>query len=111
MKAIISSRSGRAPLRKTQTQTSKSHWLCAVRGSAARRGSHDHRPGGPGRRGSLRQCEEPRDCCPQNAADELDPELIAMCIDEGDHFVTERSSSAAKNADADFKISLALRSS
>src|SRR5690606_7964209 len=55
--------------------------------------------------------EETGDCCPQNTANELDPELIAMRIDEGDHFVAGRSSSAAKNADADFKISLALRNS
>src|SRR5690606_36732410 len=34
-----------------------------------------------------------------------------MRIDEGDHFVAGRASSAAKNADADFKISLALRNS
>ena len=53
----------------------------------------------------------PANCCPQDTADELDPELIAMGIDVGDHFVAGRSSSAAKNADADFKISLALRKS
>jgi hypothetical protein len=33
------------------------------------------------------------------------PELIAMTVDEGDHFVAGRSSSAAKNADADFNTS------
>ncbi len=43
------------------------------------------------------------------AADELDSELIAVSVDEGAHFVVGRSSSAAKSADADFKISFASR--
>ena len=43
------------------------------------------------------------------AADELDSELIAVSVDEGAHFVVGRSSSAAKSADADFKISFAFR--
>jgi hypothetical protein len=34
-----------------------------------------------------------------------------MSIDIGDHFVAGRSSSAAKNAEADFKISFAQRKS
>jgi hypothetical protein len=55
--------------------------------------------------------KEAGDSCPQHTADELDSELIAMSIDVGDHFVAGRSSSAAKNADADFRISLALRNS
>lgn len=55
--------------------------------------------------------QKSRDCCPQHRADELDPELIAIGIDIGEQFVAGRSSSAAKNADAVFKISLALRKS
>ena len=47
----------------------------------------------------------------EHAADGLDPETIAVFVDERDHLVVGRSSSAAKNADAVFKISLARRSS
>src|SRR5699024_10860936 len=47
----------------------------------------------------------------QDAADGLDPEVIAMPIDEGDHFVVGWSSSLAKNTEAAFKISLARRDS
>jgi hypothetical protein len=48
--------------------------------------------------------DEPTLCRTQGAADELDPELIAIGIDVGDHLVVGRSSSAAKNADAVFRI-------
>lgn len=50
---------------------------------------------------------KPRDCCPQHPADELDRELIAISVDERRSFRQGGASSAAKNADADFKISLA----
>src|SRR5699024_8792940 len=46
-------------------------------------------------------------CRTEDAADGLDPELLAMHVDERDHFVVGRSSSAAKNAEAAFRISLA----
>jgi len=55
--------------------------------------------------------EESGDCCPQNLTNGLDPELTAIGIDGGDDFVARRSSSAAKNVDADLRISLALRNS
>jgi hypothetical protein len=32
--------------------------------------------------------EKPRHCCPQDAAHELDPEQIAIGIDQGDHLLT-----------------------
>ena len=83
---------------------------CAARRSTVRHGSHGRRAGGSGGPIASRG-EEAGDCCPQDTADELDPELIAVGIDKGDHFVAGRSSSAAENADADFKISLALRNS
>ena len=44
-------------------------------------------------------------------ADRLDPEPVPVGIDEGDHLVGRRSSSAPKKAAADFRISLARRSS
>jgi hypothetical protein len=48
----------------------------------------------------------------QDATDRLDPELLAMLVDEGLQDLMRRSSSAwAKNALASFRISLALRSS
>src|SRR5699024_11334298 len=43
--------------------------------------------------------EEPTVCRGEHAADGLDPELITMHVDEGDHFVVGRSSSAAKKAE------------
>src|SRR5690625_4489031 len=55
--------------------------------------------------------DKPTLCRPQSDTDRLDPELIAIQIDVSDHLVVGRSSSAAKKADAVFKISLALRSS
>ncbi|MCT2297108.1 hypothetical protein M3F57_13400, partial [Brachybacterium muris] len=51
--------------------------------------------------------DEPTFCRTEDAADGLDPELIAMHVDERDHFVVGRSSSAAKNAEAAFRISFA----
>src|SRR5690606_6921576 len=47
----------------------------------------------------------------QHAADGLDPETMLHRVDESDHLVVGRSSSAAKNADAAFRISFARRSS
>jgi len=48
----------------------------------------------------------------QHAADRLDTtELITMLVDEPHERICGRSSSAAKKADAAFKISLARRSS
>ena len=41
----------------------------------------------------------------------LDPELIAIRVNVGDHLVEGRPGSAAKNADAAFKISLTRRNS
>ena len=41
----------------------------------------------------------------QDAADGPGPELQAMHVDERDHFVVGRSSSAAENAEAAFRIS------
>src|SRR5690625_6627528 len=55
--------------------------------------------------------DKPTLCRPQNTADGLDPELVSIQIDVSDHLVVGRSSSAAKKAEAVFKISLALRSS
>src|SRR5699024_6526088 len=55
--------------------------------------------------------DEPTVCRTQNTTDGLDPETIPEHIDICDHLVVGRSSSAAKNADAVFKISLARRSS
>src|SRR5690606_6619096 len=51
--------------------------------------------------------DEPSSCPFEDATDGLDPELLAMHVDERDHFVVGRSSSAAKNAEAAFRISLA----
>lgn len=49
---------------------------------------------------------------PQNLADRLDPECVAMLIDEGFQDLIRRSSSAwAKNALASLRISLVLRNS
>ena len=47
----------------------------------------------------------------QSVADRLDPELLSLLFDEVDYFCGRRSSSAPKKAAADFKISLARRSS
>lgn len=47
----------------------------------------------------------------QGLADRLDPEVLAVLLDIGAHFVRRGSSSAAKKADADFRMSLARRSS
>jgi hypothetical protein len=47
----------------------------------------------------------------QDLADRLDPERRLVRVDVGDYLVRGRSSSAAKKADADFRISLARRSS
>lgn len=47
----------------------------------------------------------------QGVADRLDPELVLVCIDVVDYLVCGRSSSAAKKAEADFRIMLARRSS
>ena len=59
------------------------------------------RPGGVvGARGEL-----------QHAADRLDPELVTVIIDVGDHLRVRPSSSVAKKSDADFKISFARRNS
>src|SRR5690625_4504179 len=55
--------------------------------------------------------DKPTLCHPQNTADGLDPELISIQIDVSDHLVVGRSSSAAKKADAVFRISFARRSS
>src|SRR5690606_10852420 len=41
--------------------------------------------------------DEPSSCLFEDATDGLDPELLAMHVDERDHFVVGRSSSAAKN--------------
>ena len=46
----------------------------------------------------------------QDPADRLDPELLAVCRDVAD-YLAGRSSSAAKKADADFKMAFARRSS
>lgn len=47
----------------------------------------------------------------ESPANRLDPEEILMGINETDHHRAGRSSSAAKKAEAAFRISLALRSS
>src|SRR5207248_1582984 len=47
----------------------------------------------------------------QDAADRLDPEALAICIDERAHFGRCGSSSLAKNTDASFRIEFARRSS
>ena len=47
----------------------------------------------------------------QGPADRLDPEALAMLVDERAHFGRCGSSSPAKNTDAAFKISFARRSS
>jgi len=47
----------------------------------------------------------------QQLADRLDPEPVPVGVDEGDHMLGRRSSSAPKKAAADFRISLARRSS
>lgn len=56
-------------------------------------------------------CDEPSLACRKRATDELEFELTAIGIDVGDHFGKGRSSSAAKNAEAVFKISFARRNS
>ena len=47
----------------------------------------------------------------EHSADRLDPEPVAVCVDERDYLFDWRSSSAPKKADAAFKISFARRSS
>jgi hypothetical protein len=47
----------------------------------------------------------------QHPADRLDPEPVPVLVDGGDHLLGRRSSSAPKSAAADFRISLARRSS
>ena len=47
----------------------------------------------------------------QYRADRLDPELLLVLVDIVDDQRAGRSSSAAKNADADFKIAFAFRNS
>ena len=47
----------------------------------------------------------------QHLADRLDPEPVPVLVDVGDHLPGRRSSSAAKKAEALFRISLARRSS
>ena len=47
----------------------------------------------------------------QDGADGLDPELVAVGVDEGDYFLCWRSSSAPKKLAARFRISLARLSS
>ena len=47
----------------------------------------------------------------QHATDRLDPELLLVVGDVVDQYRGGRSSSAAKKADADFKISFARRNS
>ena len=66
----------------------------------------------PGLRGTVSaRGDEPTFCRTEDAADGLDPELFAILVDERDHFVVGRSSSAAKNAEAAFRISFARRAS
>src|SRR5699024_7131658 len=77
---------------------------------------HHHQrpvPTGPGRgltllvcviRAHSNPCSSPR----QGSHDWLDSELVAIVVDEGDDHFDGRSSSAAKKADALFRISLAL---
>lgn len=55
--------------------------------------------------------EEPTFHRAQDAADDLDPEVIEMPVDESGHFVVGWSSSLAKNAETDLRISLARRDS
>src|SRR5699024_3868203 len=55
--------------------------------------------------------DEPTVCRTQNTTDGLDPETIPEHIDICDHLVVGPSRSAAKNADAVFKSSLARLSS
>ena len=50
-------------------------------------------------------------CLTQGCADRLDSELVFALVDEGDDYFEGRSSSAAKKADADFRIWYARRSS
>lgn len=50
-------------------------------------------------------------CLAQGLADRLDSELILVLVDERAGHLEGRSSSAAKKADADFKIAFARRSS
>lgn len=47
----------------------------------------------------------------QDLADRLDPETVPVGVDEIDQYLPGRSSSAAKKAEAAFKISFARRSS
>src|ERR1700756_554990 len=77
---------------------------------------HDRVPAGPGRRGSrldrivgARSHRHP--CRAQDGADGLDPELLAVSVDERDYFLCWRESSAPKKLAARFRISLARLSS
>jgi hypothetical protein len=47
----------------------------------------------------------------EHPADRLDPELVAVFVDEPDYLGSRGSSSRAKKADAAFKISFARRNS
>src|SRR5690606_31049659 len=55
--------------------------------------------------------DEPWHHVPEDAAEELDPELIPMLVDEADHVGQGRSSSFAKNTLAALRTSFAFRSS
>ncbi len=69
-----------------------------------------HRPGTAraGFRGAVAtRGKEPTLCLASHPADGLDPELSPVDVDEPDHIVVGRSSSAAKKAEAFFKISCA----
>src|ERR1700710_1953803 len=73
----------------------------------------------PGSRGPRRRVALPRSVAPvrrrgdpRRTADRLDPATSTVLVDEGVHFLSWRSNSAwAKYALANFRISLALRSS
>lgn len=54
---------------------------------------------------------EPLECRARDPADELDPEALLVLVDRQDHLGQGRSSPLATSMLADFKISLALRSS
>src|SRR5699024_8886993 len=77
---------------------------------------HHHQrpvPTGPGRGLTLLVCvirahSNPCSSHRQGSHDWLDSELVAIVVDEGDDHFDGRSSSAAKKADALFRISLAL---
>lgn len=49
--------------------------------------------------------------CTQRGTDRLDSEFVLMLVDEGDDYFEGRPGSAAKKAEADFRIWLARRSS